>query len=139
MSLLRNISLSRKLLLILLLPMVGFLWLAGLFVAERIQTLKMMDQTVRASVVTEQISQLVSNLQRERGASGVYLRSRGNTMQERLPVMRADTDTAVAILRQAGTASDTLLAELMSNLDSLQGLRTEIDRMAITNLESGSR
>jgi methyl-accepting chemotaxis protein len=139
MSLLRNVSLSRKLLLILLLPMVGFLWLAALFISDRIQTLSMMDKTVRASVVTEQISQLVSNLQRERGASGVYLSSRGSAMHDRLPGMRADTDAAIGVLRQGGNGSDALLAELMRNLDALQALRSDIDRMSLTNVESGAR
>jgi methyl-accepting chemotaxis protein len=139
MSVLRNIALSRKLLLILLLPMIGFLWLAGMYIADKTHTLQVMDQTVRASVVTEQISSLVTNLQRERGASGVFLRSNGRLMSERLPVMRADTDRAVSALRQSENASDALLTKLMSSLDALQGLRNEVDGMALTNLQSGAR
>lgn len=138
MSVLRNISLSRKLLLILLFPMIGFLWLAGLFVADNAQTLRMMDRTVQASAVAQQISQLITTLQRERGASGVYLGSRGQVMKNRLPRMRADTDQAISALRATG-GSDQLLEKLMLSLDDLQNIRGQVDSFSLTNQQSGAR
>lgn len=85
---LRNIPLSAKLLLILACPMLGFLWLASLYVADSYATLRQMERTVEASVAAQNVSRLITALQRERGASGVYLGSQGRTMARRLPGMR---------------------------------------------------
>jgi len=82
---LRNIPLSAKLLLILACPMLGFLWLASLYVVDSYATLRQMERTVEASVAAQNVSRLITALQRERGASGVYLGSQGRTMARRLP------------------------------------------------------
>lgn len=97
--LLRNIPLRFKLALILLPPLVGFLWLAGLFVSDHYQTLRAMQGTVVASETAHKVSQLITRLQRERGASGLFLGSAGSVMKNRLPLLRRDTDEAFAVLR----------------------------------------
>ncbi len=138
MSVLRNISLSRKLLLILLFPMIGFLWLAGLFVADNTRTLKAMDHTVQASQTAGQVSQLINRLQRERGASGVFLGSGGTSMKDRLPAMRADTDNALATLRNA-SGQDAPVAALLQRLTGIQAIRGQVDGQAITNVQAGAQ
>ena len=74
---LTNAPLRRKLLLILLFPLLGFLVLAGLFLNDNLRTLRDMQATVSASGTAQSISQLITRLQRERGASGVFIRSLG--------------------------------------------------------------
>ncbi len=132
---LRNIPLSRKLLLILLFPMIGFLWLAGLFVADKVQTLRSMGHIVEASATAQQISELITTLQRERGASGVYIGSAGRSMQDQLARLRTDTDQAVAGLRR----SEASLGTIMQQLSELQTLRGQVDRLELTNQQSGAR
>ncbi len=135
---LRNISLRFKLLMILLLPLVGFLWLAGLFIADRYQTLRDMEATVQASATAQKVSRLIDTLQRERGASGVYLGSQGKVMKNRLPVMRRDTDEAIEAVRASLSAAGGQ-GEAVAALNALQGTRGQIDALGIDGRESGAR
>ncbi|HBM09749.1 MAG TPA: chemotaxis protein, partial [Pseudomonas sp.] len=97
---LKNIPLSAKLVLILACPVLGFLWLASLYIANSYSTLKQMEDTVEASVAAQTVSRLITALQRERGASGVYLGSQGRTMANRLPGMRQATNEALSAVRE---------------------------------------
>ncbi|YCH22799.1 methyl-accepting chemotaxis protein [Pseudomonas sp. D1-3] len=136
---LRNIPLSLKLLLILACPLLGFLWLAALEVNDSYQTLQEMDHTQEASVVAQKVSQLITVLQRERGASGVFLGSQGKTMQDVLLHMRGQTDTALADARTLAGSADAGLDEALATLGGLDAMRGQIDKLAINNRESGAR
>ena len=136
---LRNIPLSLKLLLILACPLLGFLWLAALEVSDSYQTLQEMDQTQEASVVAQKVSQLITVLQRERGASGVFLGSQGKNMQDVLLRMRGQTDAALADARTLAGSADAGLDEALAILSGLDAMRGQIDKLAINNRESGAR
>jgi methyl-accepting chemotaxis protein len=136
---LRNIPLSAKLLLILACPMLGFLWLAGLYVADSYSTLRQMERTVEVSEAAQAVSQLITALQRERGASGVYLGSQGQTMARQLPGMRQATDAALDGARRLSERNGALIDNALSALGELQAMRSQIDKLAISNVESGTR
>ena len=72
-AVLRNAPLSAKLLLILMFPLMGFLAFAGIFVAQKLETLGAMDRAVAATGAAKSMSDVVTTMQRERGASGVFL------------------------------------------------------------------
>jgi len=135
----KNIPLSFKLLLILLSPLLGFLWLASLYVTDSYQTLRQMEETVEASTAAQKISHLITALQRERGASGVFLGSQGRTMSRRLPGLRQATDEAMSAVQALAGRSDGRIAEALRALEGLKATRGQIDSFAITNLESGAR
>jgi len=136
---LRNIPLSLKLLLILACPLLGFLWLAALQVNSSYQTLQEMEQTQEASVIAQKVSQLITVLQRERGASGVFLGSQGKNMQDVLLRTRGQTDTALAAARTLAGSADAGLDEALATLGGLDAMRGQIDKLAINNRESGAR
>ncbi|MCQ4291616.1 MULTISPECIES: methyl-accepting chemotaxis protein [Stutzerimonas stutzeri subgroup] len=136
---LRNIPLSAKLLLILACPMLGFLWLASLYVADSYATLRQMERTVEVSVAAQNVSRLITALQRERGASGVYLGSQGRTMARRLPGMRQATDEAFSAMQALAKQDGSQLGSVLASLDELQATRSQIDSFAINSIDSGSR
>lgn len=136
---LKNIPLSSKLILILLAPLLGFLWLASLFVADSYSKLRQMEDTVAAGATAQKVSALISAVQRERGASGVFLGSQGRSMRDRLPVLRKATDEAATPVRVLVEQGDARLGNAMLALSEVQGIRTQVDNQAITNLESGAR
>ena len=136
---LKNIPLSSKLILILLAPLLGFLWLASLYVVESFSTLRQMEDTVEATASARQVSELITALQRERGASGVYLGSQGRSMRERLPALRQAADEAASAVRVLVERGDVRLGKAMQALSELQGTRTQVDNLALTSLESGAR
>ncbi|WP_225606363.1 methyl-accepting chemotaxis protein [Pseudomonas sp. PDM12] len=119
--------------------MLGFLWLAALQVNSSYQTLQEMEQTQEASVIAQKVSQLITVLQRERGASGVFLGSQGKNMQDVLLRMRGQTDTALADARTLAGSADAGLDEALATLGGLDAMRGQIDKLAINNRESGAR
>ena len=136
---LKNIPLSAKLVLILACPVLGFLWLASLYIANSYSTLKQMEDTVEASVAAQTVSRLITALQRERGASGVYLGSQGRTMANRLPGMRQATNEALSAVRELAARDSSHIGSVLKGLDELPATRSQVDTFAITNVESGAR
>ncbi|MGK9065254.1 methyl-accepting chemotaxis protein [Stutzerimonas chloritidismutans] len=136
---LKNLSLSAKLILILVFPLLGFLWLASVYVADSYGTLQQMENTVEASEAAQTVSQLITALQRERGASGVYLGSQGRTMAQRLPGIRQATDQALETARILAERNGAMIGNALAALDELQATRAQIDKFSINNVESGAR
>ena len=136
---LKNAPLRLKLLLILLLPMLGFLTLAGVFVVDNYKTLRDMNTTVMASATAQKLSQLITTLQRERGASGVFLGSGGKSMGDRMVQMRRDSSAAVEVVRGLSTSGNANLDDVLRALDQLPDMRGQVDKLSINSTESGAR
>ena len=136
---LKNAPLSAKLLLILIFPLLGLLFFAGGNVVDKYHTLTTMNQTVEATTTAQRFSNLITSLQRERGASGVFLGSGGKSMQDKLVTYRQETDAAVQAVRQGSAPADADLTEAYRALDGLASLRSQVDGQAINNTESGTR
>ena len=136
---LKNAPLRLKLLLILLLPMLGFLTLAGVFVVDNYKTLRDMNTTVMASATAQKLSQLITTLQRERGASGVFLGSGGKSMGDRMVQMRRDSSAAVEVVRGVSTSGNANLDDVLRALDQLPAMREQVDKLSINSTESGAR
>ncbi|MBO1536989.1 methyl-accepting chemotaxis protein [Pseudomonas sp. OA65] len=136
---LRNAPLRLKLLLILLLPLLGFLTLAGVFVVDNYKTLRDMDATVAASATAQKLSQLITVLQRERGASGVFLGSGGKSMGERMAQARQDSNASAKVVRGLSASDSTQLDNVLQALDQLPVIRGQVDKLGISSTESGVR
>ncbi|RMO06111.1 Methyl-accepting chemotaxis protein [Pseudomonas coronafaciens pv. zizaniae] len=136
---LRNAPLSMKLLLILIFPLLGFLAFAGLYVADKSETLGDNSRAVTATSVARTLSDVVTTLQRERGASGVFLGSGGKTMQDKLRSLRQETDKAMVEMRAQSTEGLSGTENVSRALDDVIALRLKVDALAINNTESGAR
>lgn len=136
---LRNAPLSMKLLLILIFPLVGFLAFAGLFVADKSENLGDMRRAVTATAVAQKLSNVVTTIQRERGASGVFLGSGGKSMQDKLKAFRQETDKAISEMRTQSTDGIPGPDKVYRALDDLNALRLKIDTLGINNTESSTR
>ena len=136
---LKNAPLSVKLLLILIFPLLGFLAFSALYVAGKYQTLTEMNNTVAASDTAQEISAVVTALQRERGASGVFLGSAGTSMRDALSQFRLDSDAQIKSLRPLSAAASTELSEVLGGLDELASLRQQVNAQSINSSESGAR
>ncbi|RMR36695.1 Methyl-accepting chemotaxis protein [Pseudomonas syringae pv. coriandricola] len=138
-AMLRNAPLSMKLLLILIFPLVGFLAFAGLFVADKSENLGDMRRAVTATAVAQKLSNVVTTIQRERGASGVFLGSGGKSMQDKLKAFRQETDKAISEMRTQSTDGIPGPDKVYRALDDLNALRLKIDTLGINNTESSTR
>ncbi|WP_371263203.1 methyl-accepting chemotaxis protein [Pseudomonas sp. MIACH] len=119
--------------------MLGFLTLAGVFVVDNYKTLRDMNTTVMASATAQKLSQLITTLQRERGASGVFLGSGGKSMGDRMVQMRRDSSTAVEVVRGVSTSGNANLDDVLRALDQLPAMREQVDKLSINSTESGAR
>lgn len=137
--LLRNISLKLKLVIISLVPLLGFLWLSGLNVVESYSVLRHMEEVETASLAVQKITALVSALQRERGASGLFLGGQIGSVQESLPEFRQEVDDAASAIRGDLALADVQLYKAIQVINDLDALRGQVDRFIITSHESGAR
>ncbi len=136
---LRNAPLSIKLLLILMFPLLGFLAFAGIFVADKSENLGDMRRAVTATSAAQKLSNIVTTLQRERGASGVFLGSGGKSMQDKLKTFRQETDKAIVEMRAQSTDGIPGLEKVNRALDDLIALRLKVDALSINGTESSTR
>ncbi|MEE4105630.1 methyl-accepting chemotaxis protein [Pseudomonas viridiflava] len=120
-------------------PLLGFLVFAGIFVADKRETLSEMNRAVTATGTAQKLSDVVTTIQRERGASGVFLGSGGKTMQDKLKVLRQETDRAVSAMHAQSTEGLIAPDKMLRAIDGLAGLRQQVDTLAINNGESGTR
>ncbi|OAJ49143.1 methyl-accepting chemotaxis protein [Pseudomonas marginalis] len=120
-------------------PLLGFLAFAGIYVEDKRETLIEMNRAVNATSAARKLSDVVTTVQRERGASGVFLGSNGKTMQDKLHSLRTETDQAVNAMR--GQSLDGLPAtdKMIRALNDLGDLRRNVDALSINNVESGVR
>ncbi|WP_167377911.1 methyl-accepting chemotaxis protein [Pseudomonas floridensis] len=120
-------------------PLLGFLAFAGIFVADKSETLGAMNRAVTATNAAQKLSDVVTTIQRERGASGVFLGSGGKSMQDKLKSLRQETDKAVGEMRAQSTEDIPAPDKMLRALDDLTALRLKVDTLAINNTESGAR
>lgn len=132
----RNLSISRKLLLLLLLPALAALWLALGRFSDSWQQVRMAEHVSKSIEASATMNALVATLQAERGASGVYLASNGSRFAQRLPQLRQQSDQRL----QAFLALPLLeLSALQQQLSQLSDLRWQVDQQSITNTSSAER
>ncbi|MBD1586874.1 methyl-accepting chemotaxis protein [Pseudomonas sp. C2L12B] len=132
---LRNAPIRLKLLLMLILPLIGFLTFSSFYVANRYHILLAMNRTVAAGATTQRVCELISALQRERGASGVVLGSAGKSMKDKLEIFRQQSDQHLNTL----SVNDAPMAAVMESLEVLPELRNKVDALALGATESGAQ
>lgn len=136
-GLIRNLPMTRKLALLLLLPILGLLWLGAIKIADDVQQVSVMSGVINSAELSAALSETIHHMQVERGASGVFLSSRGEKFRDRLPGIRGDTDQSLqhlkARLEDRSTQADS--AELLSQLAQLDQLRQKVDQLTATNVE----
>jgi hypothetical protein len=138
-SVLGNLSLRRKIALILLLPIAALLLLAGLRIGSSVSTSRQAAQVRGLTEFALRGTALAHELQRERGLSlgGLLAGEESPGLREQ----RAATDNALAAYRDSAAGLDTgalapaTAAELASagnRLQGLTGLRRDVNRRSVT-------
>lgn len=89
---LHRVSLGRKFILVLALPLIAMTWLAVAGILERKELVSEMSHLQEMTVLSQYAGELVHELQRERGMSAAFLGSNGNNFRAELPDQRRETD-----------------------------------------------
>ena len=98
MKFLKNLPLKIKILLIVILPLAGYLGVSSISLVQDYQQLKSYNAIYDLSILSKHISNLVHELQKERGASAGFLGSKGKKFRNKLAAQRRDTDVRKATL-----------------------------------------
>ena len=88
MSFLNNLSLKAKLVLILLFPILGLIVFASLQSFNYYEKYTSMNKIETLTVLSQKISRLVHETQKERGMTAGYIGSKGNKFKDKLPNQR---------------------------------------------------
>ena len=112
-------KIATRLALAIALPILAVLLMGGLVISQQLQTVRQADQLQALSHFSSRISDLVHELQKERGMSALFIGSRGQQMGTELQAQRRDTDGQIAIVQ------DTLKALSLSDYGA--GLRQSVE------------
>lgn len=93
MNILKNMSIGNKILLIVIIPIVAYLFVSGTNMLTGYRQLSSYNAICDLSLLSNNISNLVHELQKERGASAGFLGSKGKKFAEKLSTQRTDTDS----------------------------------------------
>ncbi|CAH1205949.1 Methyl-accepting chemotaxis protein [Candidatus Nitrotoga sp. BS] len=115
----KNISISKKLILLLALPLIGLIIFAAINAQQSYVQWRSLTQTDVLMNVAVAIGDATHNLQIERGATAGFVQSKGEKFSNELPGYRADTDQKIGVLKSSYSH--------MSAADIPMSLRTAMD------------
>jgi methyl-accepting chemotaxis protein len=142
---LASLRLGMKLFIAVAIPSLVAVVLTGYELAGKWNTSAEMARLRVLTASVAEISRLVHELQRERGASAVFVGSKGEQLRAELPAQRQLTDDnrRIALDRLAQLRAATAVAEFRNGISAaeeavaaLDAKRQQIDSLAITATES---
>ncbi|MCF6193343.1 MAG: methyl-accepting chemotaxis protein [Kangiellaceae bacterium] len=140
---LADISFKFKIRALIALPMFSFLWMSIISIVESSQTSKQMDTLADLIQLSVVYSELVHELQKERGMTAGYLASNGEEFNEKLRKQRINTNTkreAKNKFMQNHRFSQQPIVILSDDIEktfaSLSSLRGSVDSLSVTLKEA---
>ena len=133
-------TIGRKIILLGIIPSLAVVFFLYVILAEKISVKTSANNIGELSQYIINASRLVHNLQKERGASAVYIGSGGKEMRSELQNIRRDTDETLAALqnfvksfdtKQYGSGFDSKVNSAMSQLNDLSSKRITISALSI--------
>ncbi|KWT99414.1 chemotaxis protein [Vibrio toranzoniae] len=135
---LTDMSFKQKIIALLILPILGFLWLSVSAISKGVETTSEMtslNQLTRLSVV---YSELVHELQKERGMTAGFIGSQGTKFVSELRAQRASADNRRNLKTEywQSAGSDLpqiarLNAEISQSLNQITSIRNRVDSQSI--------
>jgi methyl-accepting chemotaxis protein len=127
------------------LPILAALLMSALVASQQLATVRQADRLQAISNFSSRISNLVHELQKERGMSALFIGSRGQQMGMELQTQRRDTDRQIAVVREAlvSLALDDYGAEIrrsiekgIAGLGDLDARRADVSGLKIVGPDS---
>lgn len=129
-----DISFKHKIIMLLALPMLGFLWLSITSLSQSVATSKEMSILTQYTELSVEYSELVHEIQKERGMTAGFIGSDGTKFASKLRKQRTDTDVKQAEMMrflQQNEVTDShikqLQARIQQDLSMLTGIRNKVD------------
>ena len=137
-------SIRQKLKVLVLVPILGLLFLTGFEIYGKFEINKKMQLTSKLVKLTQNISLLVHETQKERGATAGFLGSRGEKFSEKLKDQRKETDKKIKNLDEfvslvKGDLNGEIIKELnnaFKKLSKIDKIRKRVDSFSISAKEA---
>ena len=97
---LNNLSIKSKLLLSMILPILGMVYFASINIYDRYQKAEESAQIYKITILNIKISELVHELQKERGVSSGFLSSHGNKFTQEIIAQKISTNKKIKVLTE---------------------------------------
>ncbi|MGI2092654.1 methyl-accepting chemotaxis protein [Shewanella oncorhynchi] len=133
-----NLSLKQKLLMVVLPPLLACFLCGTLYLIEKYEYRKDLTLVVQLSELAVTNSNLVHELQKERGMSAGFIGSAGKAFAGKIPGQRQLTDTQLGLYQQFITENHLpeifapKLRELNAQLGRLNAIRSQVDSLSIS-------
>lgn len=135
---LSNLSFMQKIAILIALPILGFLWLSTSSISQSISTSSEMSSLTQLTRLSVVYSELVHELQKERGMTAGFLGSNGTKFKNELQKQRSAADTK----RQQRTSYwqanqiqnseiQRLNNDISQRLNKLSNIRSQVDSQSI--------
>lgn len=138
-----DLSFRKKIFLLLALPMLGFLWLSISSITNSIKTSEEMSTITRLTQLSVVYSELVHELQKERGATAGFIGAKGNKFANKLASQRTKTDAKLQqklnyLAKNEFTLSEVkqLNSNITQMLQRLANIRQQVDNLAISTSDA---
>ncbi len=133
----RRWSIKTKLIVLVSIPLFGFFLFGGIVIYEDVNTFLGANKTAKQTQLAIHASQLIHELQKERGMTAGFLGSRGEKFVKALPNQRELSNQNINALQayHEGFPANRLEAELLQNsfekIQLIEETREKIDRLDI--------
>jgi methyl-accepting chemotaxis protein len=133
-------TIGRKIILLGIIPSLAVVFFLYVILAEKISVKTNADNVSELCQYTVTASELLHNLQKERGASAVHIGSGGKEMKRELDNIRRDTDETLSALKnflksfdtkQFGSGFDSKVDSALSQLNDLSSKRSAVSALSI--------
>ena len=142
MNFIKNISISKKLVISVLVPLVTIIIMASLVIRDHIVSKNKYENLNVVVELNVKISQLIHETQKERGTTAVFLGSKGNKFATKIPTQRALTDKRISEIKSFISESnikkllingtDIYLDNAIDELNKILTMREQISNFNIS-------
>jgi methyl-accepting chemotaxis protein len=136
----KNISVTKKLILLLSLPFVGLIIYSVLSAQQSYREWKNLAETEALMKFATSVGNLIHHLQIERGSTAGFVQSKGERFAKELPAFRIETDNNLAIYKEnyaelvkEASLPESFHADVNASLKKLESIRDH--RNAATQLQ----
>ena len=140
MKFINNLKLKSKLFLIAAVPLMGLLFFSGLQISVNTTIYKEADTLTQLTQLIVESSNLVHELQKERGMTAGFLSSKGTKFSSKLIAQREDVDSKVKTLQKFistlniltfGKGTNQTINEALIRLKDLDEIRSSVTNQSI--------
>ena len=137
---LNNLSIKSKLLLSMILPIIGMIYFASINISEKYQKAQESAQIYKITMLNIKISDLVHELQKERGKSAGFISSKGLKFDDELSKQKELTNEKIVTLKKylnnfkiekTNDKFDKFKQNIFEKIENLSIIRTQIKTLLL--------